>query len=416
MATIGDLGNTGMVNRLTTAANTSGGVTGLNKLWLPLWSGEVIHAYDQVNMFENMITTKPLSGGYSWEFPITGTVQAAATWEAGVELAGGTSKTNTFKVNLDKRPMATYFECDNIDSLITQWDYRSELARQAGLQLANMRDKQIAVSILAACAVSQFASSGDPRGTLTFPSPVEVAALGTTASACTEVAALNILKAIEDYFVTMQENDYPIGNVYCVVTPKVFQVIRGLGLTRAADVLTVASNSNFTQGTNFTKNPMFGGVADMGGLGAPYTVGYNSMGDSLDYMGCKIVKSNHLPATTADNTNLALGALKYNLCTAGFSIFGMIFQPEAIAGLSLQGLKVDSIADVRRNTQFTVASMMKGTGILRPELCQALLAPISSTGVTAAGDVNIRSELAAILDNGTDGWTTGFAAEYAATA
>ena len=33
----------------------------------------------------------------------------------------------------------------------------------------------------------------------------------------------------------------------------------------------------------------------------------------------------------------------------------------------------------------------------------------------AAGQVNTRGEVAAILDNGTNGWTTGFAAEYAAT-
>jgi hypothetical protein len=414
MSTIDNIGAGDMVNRTTgqtSGGNTSGGSAGLNKLWLPLWSGEVIHAYDQVNMFESMITNKPLTGGYSYEFPITGTVQAAAAWNAGEELGGGTSKTNTFKVVLDKRPMATYFECDNIDSLITQWDYRSELARQAGLQLANMRDKQIALSILAACSVAPIGAD-DPRGSLTFPQPVEVGALDVLASACTETAALNILKAIEDYFVTMQENDYTVGNVYCVVTPKVFQVIRGLGLTRATDVTGTLSGNT---GTNFTKLPMFGGVADQGGLGAPYTMGMNSMGDSLDYMGCKIVKSNHLPATTADNANLALGSLKYNLCTAGFSTYGMIFQPEAVAGLSLQGLKVDSIADVRRNTQFTVASMMKGTGILRPELCQALLAPVTSTGVSAAGHVNTRGEVAAILDNGTNGWATGFAAEYAAT-
>ena len=402
-----------MVNRTTAqtvGANTSGGSVGLNKLWLPLWSGEVIHAYDQVNMFESMITTKPLMGGYSWEFPITGTVQVAAAWDAGVELGGGTSKTNTFKVVLDKRPMATYFECDNIDSLITQWDYRSELARQAGLQLANMRDKQIAVSILAACAVAPIGEH-DPRGTLTFPQPVAVAA-NVAASSCTEQSALLILKAIEDYFVTMQENDYTIGNVYCVVTPKVFQVIRGLGLTRSADVYNVqgatgAANSNIT-GSNYTKNPMFGGSSEYGGLGAPYTVGYNSMGDSLDYMGCKICKSNHLPAV--GSTNLALGSAKYNLTTTNLNVYGMIFQPEAVAGLSLQGMKVDSIADVRRNTQFTVASMMKGTGILRPELCQALV------GV-ASGAADDRSELVTLLSATNSGnWTNGFAAEYAATA
>jgi hypothetical protein len=397
-----NLGATDMVNRTAVADATTGGSAGLNKLWLPLWSGEVIHAYDQVNMFESMITTKPLTGGYSWEFPITGTVQAAEVWNAGVELGGGTSKTNTFKVVLDKRPMATYFECDNIDSLITQWDYRSELARQAGLQLANMRDKQIAVSLLAACAVEPIGAA-DPRGTLTFPQPIEVAG-AVAASSCTEQSALTILQAIENYFVTMQENDYTIGRVYCVVTPKVFQVIRGLGLTRVADVPTTQVNM---AGNNFTKNPLFGGVSENGGLGAPYTQGFNAMSDSLDYMGCKIIKSNHLPAAGA--ANLALGSAKYNLTTTGINTYGMIFQPEAVAGLSLQGMKVDSIADVRRNTQFTVASMMKGTGILRPELCQALI------GATASSR-NTRALLTAGLSATTStNWTNGFGAEYAAT-
>lgn len=405
-STLDNLDGTDMVNRLTAGANTSGGVTGLNKLWLPLWSGEVIHAYDQVNMFESMITTKPLTGGYSYEFPITGTVQAAASWDAGVELGGGTSKTNTFKVVLDKRPMATYFECDNIDSLITQWDYRSELARQAGLQLANMRDKQIAVSLLAACAVAPIGSD-DPRGTLTFPQPIEVAG-AVAASSCTEQSALSILQAIENYFVTMQENDYTVGNVYCVVTPKVFQVIRGLGLTRSADVFSATSSTVNNIGSNYTKIPLFGGSSEYGGLGAPYTQGYNSMGDSLEYMGCKIIKSNHLP--TPGIANLSLGSAKYNLTTTGINTYGMIFQPEAVAGLSLQGMKVDSIADVRRNTQFTVASMMKGTGILRPELCQALV------GVTS-GTRDTRAKLATGLSATTaTNWTQGFAAEYAATA
>ena len=404
------LGDTDMAVRLTAAAATSGGVAGVNKLWLPLWSGEVIHAYDQVNMFESMITNKPLMGGYSWEFPITGTVGAAAAWNAGVELGGGTSGSNTIKVQLDKRPLASYFECDNVDLLITQWDYRSELARQAGLQLANIRDKQIAMAIYAAtiCAplgVSHTAGTGsttDPRGlTLSqFPLPIEVAG-NVASSSCSETSALNILTAIENYFVTMQENDYPIGNVYCVVTPKVFQVIRGLGLTRAADA---ALGTNI--GSNFTKSPMFGGVAEMGGLGAPYTQGYNSMGDSLDYMGCKIVKSNHLP--TSNSSSIDLGSAKYNLVTTGILVYGMIFQPEAVAGLSLQGMKVDSIADVRRNTQFTVASMMKGTGVLKPELCQLLV------GVTgSAGTGNTRSKVATIAGAN---FTGGFGADYATTA
>jgi len=392
MATVGDLSAGQLVMRNDVAAGPSGGVAGANKLWLPLWSGEVIHAYDQYNIFENIITNKSLTGGFSWEFPVTGTVTLNAAWEAGQELVGGDSSSTTFKVNLDKRPMAAHFECDNVDSLVTQWDYRSELARQAGQTLANNRDKQIAVSILAACAVDPLNS--DPRGSLNFPAPVEVS--DNAASAVDEGAALKILKAIEDYFVFMQENDYPTNNVYCVVTPKVFQTIRGLGITRA------------TNETNaFVKNPVFGGVAEAGNLGSPLTMGMNNLNDSLEYMGCRIIKSNHLPLT--DLSSAAIGAAKYNLVCNTIKLHGMIFQPEAIAGLSLMGMKVDTVQDVRRNTQFTVASMLKGTGILRPELCQAL---VGYTNGVFTDNAPTRVELDAALGNNYNTWET----EYAVTA
>ena len=69
--------------RASNTAATTGGVAGANKLWLPLWSGEVIHAYDQYNVFENLITSKSLTGGFSYEFPVTGTVALNASWDAG---------------------------------------------------------------------------------------------------------------------------------------------------------------------------------------------------------------------------------------------------------------------------------------------------------------------------------------------
>jgi len=400
----GIIGDGDLALRASNTAAPSGGVAGANKLWLPLWSGEVIHAYDQYNVFENLVTSKSLTGGFSYEFPVTGTIALNASWDAGEELGGIGGSSTTFKVNLDKRPMAAHFETDNVDALVTQWDYRSELARQAGQQLANTRDKQIAVALLAACAVPALAS--DPRGFTTADSFLAPSLVSSTAaSACTESAALKILKAIEDYFVFMQEHDYPTNNVYCVVTPKVFQTIRGLGITRSTDSSSVA----------FIKQPIFGGGEEMGGLGAPFTMGMNNLNDTLEYMGCRIIKSNHLPQTDLSaSAGVAIGSTKYNLNASATKLHGMIFQPDAVAGLSLMGMKVDTVQDVRRNTQFTVASMMKGTGILRPELCQAL---VGSDGDTP--DLNTRAELFTALNNTTVGSTnlaTGFAAEYLVTA
>lgn len=384
------LANGDLVFRATNSAATSGGTLGHNKLWLPLWSGEVINAYDQYNMFENMITTRSISSGFSYEFPITGTVELKAAWEAGEELSGKGNSSRTFKVNLDARPMAAHFETDNIDLLVTQWDYRSELARQSGLTLANTRDRQLAVALLAACAVAPI--TNDPRGsdftTNAFQAPIDVGAVAP--SAASETTALKVLEGIEDYLVKCQENDVQVNNVYCVVTPKVFQVIRALGITKSAD-----------SPLAFTKVPMFTGAQEFGGAGAPISMGMNAMTDSLEYMGVKIVKSNHLPKT--DLEGAAIGSAKYNLKCDAINLHGIIFQPEAVAGLSLQGMKVDTVADVRRNTQFTVASMLKGTGLIRPELCRAIVGIDGSTS---------RSDLRTLLNGTASNLTNGFSAEY----
>lgn len=407
MAIESDLTAGNLVMRGSVTAGPSGGAAGANKLWLPLWSGEVINAYDEYNVFENLITNKTLTGGFSYEFPVTGTVALKPSWSAGEELGGGDASSTTFKVNLDPRPMAAHFETDNVDLLVTQWDYRSELARQAGLTLANTRDKQIVSSLIAASVVAPLAS--DPRGLVAanFPAPAVVAtgnnqAIGVEVSACTETIALSILQNIENYLVFMQENNFPVENVYCAVPPKVFQVIRALGIPRA-----MTSNVN-------TSSPIFGAGDAFGGVGAPISVGMNKLADTLDYMGVKIIKTNHIPRadlTATSPTITSIGAAKYNLVCNSVNIFGIIFQPEAVAGLSLMGMKVDTVQDVRRNTQFTVASMLKGTGILRPELCQILVGTTSVAAADSSAEINTRALLAAIF-----GTASGFGAEYAVTA
>lgn len=425
MATVGDLANGNVSYRADNTASTTGGVAGNNKLWLPLWSGEVINAYDQFNMFEALVTTKALAGGFSYEFPLTGTVELNSAWDAGEELVGGVTKSSTtIKVNLDKRPMAAHFETDNVDLLITQWDYRSELARQAGLTLANTRDRQLAVSLVAASVLPYIAGSSgvgqDNHTTATaFQAPGTISA-SVVASACTETECLKVLQEIENYTVACQENDVPINNVFCVVTPKVFQVIRSLGIPR-----TPTLNSN----SLYSNTPMFTGAPEYG-AGVNIHTGLNSMMDSLDYMGVKICKSNHIPKTDLSLANIGSGKYNLNCATTGyttgstasavssggvFSIYGIIFQAEALAALSLMGMKVDTIQDVRRNTQFTVASMMKGTGVLKPEMVKLL---VSSAATATRANVFIHFDSASATGTGATGsnnLTNGFAAEYAAT-
>jgi hypothetical protein len=349
------------------------------KLWLPIWSGEVLHAYDEYRMFEPMVTSRMIDSGRTIEFPMTGTVALKEAWAAGEYLVGGDSSvTETFAISLDARPMAAHFELDNVDLMITQWEYRQELARQAGQTLANARDKQIASFITHAASAAKIAA--DPRP-VSFPAPFQHADLADFDAE----AALKVLEAIEDFCVDLQENDVPAGACYCAVSPRLFQQIRRLGV---ADTNATAQNSQ----------PMFGGVAAAGGLGEGFRTGLNSLSDSLVYMGVTIVKTNHMPGDWTNATGTPVGESRYNIDGSAAGVKALLWCPDAVAAVRKTGLVVDTEDDIRRNTTFTVASMLSGTGVLKPELAKVVV----DDTLTPAGAALLRSEVATAIggDNG----------------
>lgn len=403
--------------------------------WLPIWSGEVINAYDQYNMFESLVTTETIESGTTKRFPVTGTVGSIGKWSAGVELLGdsGTTTPGWFDISLDERPMASFFELDDIHLMLTQWDYRSELARQAGLQLSYIRDKQLACMIAQAAFTAGRAPltglAGMNHSTVdALPANSAFNVLGYRGATQTERtdAALLLLDYLERYMVRLSEIDATMGDVYCAVTPQAFHDIRALGIARDATGLVGGAG-----------RPFFGGVAEAGGLGAPLSQNMFGISEVLEYMGVKIVKSNHLAQldhakveagltnNTAINQNASsgkylnsasaevtvigdLGDQKYNFGwfngTLGAGTDGnvladtvisdtgvvataqtmkpvkaIIWQKSAVCSLRLQGMKVESVKDVRRGTYFTVNSIMAGAGILRPELCGAIQGTYSTT-------------------------------------
>mgnify|MGYP003114280654 FL=1 len=368
---------------LAATAQTSG--ANPSKLWLPIWSGEVLHAYDEYNKFEGMVDTKTITSGTTMEFPITGTVGLKTAWGAGEELGGGTdSSATTFNVKLDKRPMAAHFELDNVDLMITQWEYRAELARQAGMTLANARDKQIAAYIARASAETKL--THDPRS-FTPKDPFAsdtFAHLGDGGGDNEETnAALLLLKNCEDWMVYLQENDITTEGVYLAVTPAAYASIRALGLARANATPGSDPAVTFAQG-----RPIFGDVEQQGSLGysmaaRPY------IEETLEYMGVTICKTNHGPFSDYSGSNI--GEDRYNIDFLGGNggtphdgaCKAIFWQRNCVAALKLQGLKVDTVDDVRRNTTFTVASMMNGTGTLRPE-CACAVVDTTGSGTPVA--------------------------------
>ena len=356
---------------------TTGGAAGTNKLWLPIWSGEVMTAYDQYRAFSSATESRTIASGRVAEFPIMGTVALKPAWGAGEELVGNTNDhtSKTIAVQLDARPIATHFELDNIDLMISQWEYRSELARQAGQTLANARDLQVGAYLVRAAAEGVL--TDDPRlvGATGWrnslaDSPLYADAAFATLGTGDADAALLLLSKMEDFMVHLQEIDADTTSVFCAVDPRTFHDIRALGVARESADLVGGSG-----------RPFFGGVADAGGLGAGLRDGMANLQDRLEYMGVTIIKTNHMPTFDASAANV-IGEARYNLAFATAGVKAVIWQPKAVAQLQSTGLKVDTVDDIRRNTVFTVASMMGGTGVLRPE-CASVVCDVAHASKAA---------------------------------
>ena len=386
----------GRTSDASVTSTSSDGVAGTNKLWLPIWSGEVMTAFDQYRVFGSTTESRTIASGRVAEFPIMGTVALKSAWGAGEELVGNTNDhvSKTIAVQLDARPIATHFELDNIDLMISQWEYRSELARQAGQTLANARDLQVGSYLVRSAAEGlvvddpRLAGASGWRNSLA-PSPmyadVAFANLGSGTDAQRSDAALLLLSKLEDFMIHLQEIDADTSGVFCAVSPRIFHDIRALGVARESADLVGGSG-----------RPFFGGVADAGGLGAGLKDGMAGLQDRLEYVGVSIMKTNHMPTFDATGTNV-IGEDRYNGLFATAGVKAVIWQPAAVAQLNSTGLKVDTVDDIRRNTTFTVASMMGGTGVLRPE-CASVV-----TSVAHASKADLMTAL-------------GFTAEFVNTA
>jgi hypothetical protein len=417
---VGNLGPTHLPYRTAVANATSGAPGTGGKLWLPIWEGEIIHAYDEYNMFEPLVQQRVISSGTTVEIPITGLVNLNPQWNAGEELVGGASnQATTFQLKLDKRPMAAHFEVDNIDLMLTQWEFRSELARQAALTLSNTRDKQLYSYLTRAAMTSQISRDRtDIRGDLNLDTALfggkadatdYLPAWGSSAASTTHrtTGALYALEAVEKYIVYLQENNIPYNNLFMAISPQCFMDIRSLGVAREAGDLDDGGKQLYFNGQ------AGGGFAS--GLGADLRFGYGQIHDALEYMGCVIVKTNHgsdqLRNKTGEDASAdGLGEAKYNMdwslgqggsdtTALKHGIRAVMWTPEAIAGIRLQGLMIDSVDDVRRNTTFTVASMMAGSGVLRPE-CAAVI----HTRNASAEAWDTRAELASGASMDADGY------------
>jgi hypothetical protein len=315
-----------------------------SNMWLPVYGGEVITAFQEYNQFLDKVNYKSITSGTTMKFPATWKI-GSEYHEAGTELLGLDVETKEYSISLDDRPLVAHFEVDDIDTAMSHFDVRNELASEVGRELARQMDRKIAALLINAARVST------DTGTNSFPiggnTYYGAQADFDESNWGLEQNAAQLIEAIGGICQAMDEKDVPVSDRVAVVNVPLYYALRKLGLPyfTSSQVQNLSTQALWGRNDTGSAGPK---IQDSQGYQAP-----------IDVLGVPVYCSNHIPST-----NITTGPAKYqgNFAKTG----GIVFHKSAIAVLQMMGVQSEKFRDVRRQSDFMVSKMLMGGGALRP--------------------------------------------------
>jgi hypothetical protein len=262
-------------------------------LFLPVYGGEVLAAFEEMSVAKNIVRSMSMSTGVDMKFPMIHKM-SAERHAAGTELLGTDIQTAQRTISLDERPLVAHFDLDDVDQAMAHYDTRSEIAKQAGRAIAREMDKNILQLCVNASRTpapgGDFEGGGykaSPTDTLNGAAYTATGGTGAGHLPASATAAWNkenivtLLAAIEDIVVAWDQRDVPQEDRHVVVPVDCWHRLRNLGLP-----LTATDSSQLVG-----YNPFEGGTMPQGVLPSADP----SRAQSLSYLGTNIVRSNFLP-------------------------------------------------------------------------------------------------------------------------
>ena len=280
-------------------------------LFLKVFSGEVLTAFEQANVFLPKTQVRSISSGKSASFPAQHTT-SAAYHTVGAEILGTPISAAERVITIDDLLLSSAFIA-SIDEAMNHYDVRSIYSKEVGLALAYQLDKNLAQVGYNAARSSATITGGNGGSALTN------AAYATDGT----VLAGGLFAAAQK----LDEKNVGEDDRNAFFSPAQYYLLAQN---------TVAINTLY------------------GGQGA------YADGTIMRIAGLPIIKTNHLPTT-----NVTTGATAYqgNFSTS----VGLVMQKQAVGTVKLMDLATESDYDIRRQGTLIVAKYAMGHGVLRPE-------------------------------------------------
>lgn len=314
-------------------------------LFLQVFSGEVLSAFEEANVMRELHTVRTISEGKSASFPVTG-VAGAAYLTAGEDIYNGSDHLSKIKhsekvITIDDLLVSSTFIAD-IDSLRNHFDLRSIYSNELGKALAKRFDLAVMKTLVAGAGAS--AATDQPAG-------ISITGFGAFSAATGE----KVVDAIVDIAQKLDENDIPDdGDRFAVLPPELYYLL-----------ISDASG-------NIALNKDYGGVGSIAQGNVPMVAGI------------KIFKSNHVKdIAVADASQIqdddsaknnpfddASGGSAANGYNADLSTLRFIGGHKSCVGtVKLLDLATDMDYSVQRQGTLLVAKYAMGHNFLRQGAC-----------------------------------------------
>jgi len=285
-------------------------------LFLKVFSGLVQNAYDMATIYGDKVSNRTIANGKSVQFPTTG-LAGVRYHTPGSEITGQTIPMAEKLILLDDRLISDVFIAA-IDELMNHYEVRSNYAHQMGQALARFDDQNISRIIHNASYAAATVTGGQAGRQITD------ADLATDGQ--------KIWAAVFNAGVGLDQSNIPQQGRVAILDP----VRYALALRSEKPI-------------NTDINP--------GGNGSLASGRLNLINDIPLY------KTNNM-AQTDDRTNAMMPASRQHDYS---TMLGQVFHNSAAGTVTLQGLTMQMMEDIRRQGHLMIGKLLKGYGDLRPE-------------------------------------------------
>jgi hypothetical protein len=328
-------------------------------LYLPVFGGEVLKRYDEYLTASKFLQRRTISSGNTARFPRLGGI-GAERHAIGTKLLGLDAEQTQISITLDERPLVSHFRLDDIDEAMAHFEVRSEMARQAGLALAEADDRYSLRLLINASretettmyggTASVFPGGGyDLAGTAYSSSDFRP----TMATAVDEADVSAHLVALDLIAEKFDERRVPYANRHLIVDVKAWHAMARFGSPRSASDL-----NNGRSGLFQNVDGLYGPQPNPGQFESTVP----DFQRPLIFNGWNIWRSNLVPLgedLSADDE------AKYQ---GDFTLTrGIAFQGDAVGKVTLLNVMSEADRDVSRQDWLFITKMMGGGGTIRPE-------------------------------------------------